>query len=60
MINFRTANPADANEINEVTRKAFKLYADEVGANINVKALHETEQSVLDDIAAAKSSEACA
>lgn len=54
MINFRTANPADASEINEVTRKAFKLYADEVGANINVKALHETEQSVLDDIAAHK------
>ena len=51
MINFRTATNADAKDINEITRKAFKLYADEVGSDINVKALHEPESTVLSDIA---------
>ena len=51
MINIRTAAKADAKAINEVTHEAFKLYADEAGASVKVKALSETVETVLADIA---------
>ena len=47
----RTALPSDAIKINDVTHKAFKLYADELGPDSHVKALEEPESAVLRDIA---------
>ena len=51
MITIRKAEPKDAPFINEVTRRAFKLYADELGPGSHVKALEEPDEVVLKDIA---------
>lgn len=51
MIRFLKAELIDAAAINDITRKAFKLYAAEVGPQSHIKALEEPESAVLNDIA---------
>ena len=51
MIRFLKAEQQDAAAINDITRKAFKLYAAEVGPQSHIKALEEPESAVLNDIA---------
>lgn len=50
MATIRKATPQDATKINEITRKAFTLYADELQKGSRVKALEEPQSAVLDDI----------
>ena len=51
MIRFLKAELIDAAAINDITHKAFKLYAAEVGPHSHIKALEEPESAVLNDIA---------
>ena len=51
MVTCRHALPRDAAAINDITHRAFRLYADELGPDSRVKALEEPESIVLDDIA---------
>lgn len=50
MLQIRKAVPNDAAAINQITRKAFRLYADELQKGSRVKALEEPDERVLDDI----------
>lgn len=47
---IRTATPADAGAILQVTREAFTLYHDELHADYVVRGLVETEQDIVADI----------
>lgn len=51
MLTFRDANEKDAAAINAVTHKAFRLYADELSPASRVKALEESDEAVIADIA---------
>lgn len=50
MYNIRNAIKGDEKKINIITKKAFKLYSDELHSIAPVKALSETDEQVLDDI----------
>jgi predicted N-acetyltransferase YhbS len=50
MYQIREAAPADAKDINIVTRKAFALYRDELPVNSPLAALYESDETVVGDI----------
>ena len=50
ILEIRKAGPADVDQILEVTRDAFKSYADNLGMPEKVVALKETPQTILDEM----------
>ena len=50
MHTIREAAVSDAEKINEVTKKSFSLYRDELHSSAPVKALDETVETVINDI----------
>ena len=50
MYTIREATLSDAPEINEITKKSFSLYRDELHSSAPVKALSETVETVVNDI----------
>lgn len=50
MFNILYANPNDIQGIGAITKQAFRLYSNELDANIPVAALSETDADILRDI----------
>ena len=50
MFTIREATEKDAQKINEITKKSFSLYRDELHSSAPVKALTETAETVENDI----------